>query len=212
MSNEDKKQGTIAPDIQEIKKLLEELTIRLESIKTSFETLLFDYINTTKYCRGLELCISKLKIEKFKLEVENKELSVYHPQLCLLAENVACLIDDLPHNSPIRRPLLKHFVDGLEKQFILDLFEISGSTYYRALSTEDDTILFLKYALRTSKVGTVSPRMENIIKQFLDHVMPFASGRNYRIQRGPFQFVYKKYCEYLNQIQWPGKPCAKSYL
>mmetsp|Transcript_6357 Transcript_6357/g.7818 ORF Transcript_6357/g.7818 Transcript_6357/m.7818 type:complete len:319 (-) Transcript_6357:631-1587(-) len=200
------------PDIMEIRKLLEELTITLETTKTRIESLLFEHERTLSYCRGLESYVSRLKIDNYKLEVENKEFSKYHFQLCLLAENMACFIDTSPHNSPTRRPLLKHLIEGLEKQFSKDLFCFSERSYYRILKTEDGSILYTKYAQGTHR-NTVSPRMSRIIAQFLDMAFGLLyTGKDYRIQRGPFHFVYNQYCEYLKQVGWPGKPCAESYL
>lgn len=175
----------------------EKLLLNFKSLETKYESILSDYNEIRRV-----------------LQVKEDEIAVYADNFELLscvATNAVNLVEKLPQNSPIRRPLVKELSHDVDKEKFMELFEISTATYYRCQQEPDDNILFLKYPTNVTK-DCMSEEMAKIIAAFLDQAMPFVSGRNYRIQSGTFQYVYDQYKLYLKDISYEGKPVAKSYL
>ena len=63
-----------------------------------------------------------------------------------LKQNICEFISKLPHNSPIRRDLLKQLTFGLSMKEVTEAFNISKRSYYRIMSEGNNFCINLKYA------------------------------------------------------------------
>ena len=112
--------------------------------------------------------------------------------LRLLYSNLIKLLQrDLPSTSPLRRDIIKALSHGMKTQEIVDLFQISPATVSRLRNTR---ALLFRMAYRPDATRDRRPvaRMGPFLT-FINDRIPFASGRNYRIQNGTDPTVFRDY-------------------
>ncbi len=125
-----------------------------------------------------------------------------------MALNMRNLMTKISHNSPIRDPYSRSSPEVCWQKIGPEL-PISKSTFDRARRERENGLIFMKYHPQVTK-QLLSPDRRSQVATFLDLEMPFVSGRNYRMQRGTFSFIYEKYMSYSRTTG--SVPVALSYL
>jgi len=114
-----------------------------------------------------------------------------------LKENLTNLIIILPKNSPIRRELLQElYKNEIEKKWFVEQVIMSsglGKRYIESLKNSNEKKhIFLKYSLDTKR-KVWSDDAQAAFKDILDSIMPYRSGRDWRIRKKNFQDTYGDY-------------------
>lgn len=123
--------------------------------------------------------------------------------------NSSSLVDQLPHNSPIRRDLIKQLSLGLSKKEVLETFNISERTYYRIQEDGKEFCINLKYAPGIKRTR-ISEDQTTVAEQFLDENFPVTSGRDYRVIRLTNDNLYGIYYYYC--LERFMQPLGKTYF
>ena len=123
--------------------------------------------------------------------------------------NFSSLVDQLPHNSPIRRDLIKQLSLGLSKKEVLETFNISERTYYRIQEDGKEFCINLKYAPGIKRTR-ISEDQTTVAEQFLDENFPVTSGRDYRVIRLTNDNLYGIYYYYC--LERFMQPLGKTYF
>ncbi len=89
----------------------------------------------------LELVIEKNnKLQEFGIETKGQ-----------IVDNCKNLINNLPPNSPYRRPLLVYLIKGLEMRKVIEVFQILERSYWRILRDTENTLIETKYSVGVTK-------------------------------------------------------------
>jgi len=118
-------------------------------------------------------------------------------------------VQDMPHNSPIRRSLLSIVAEDQPADLVVQDFGISLSTVYAARREHSSIALDMVYT-----PGVKRPRIDesriDFAMAFLDEVIPVVSGRNFRKQTMTNENLYAFYfCRCLEKRK---EPLSKSYF
>lgn len=85
-----------------------------------------------------------------------------------IAENVCLLIKSLPHNSPLRRPLLACVLKGLSEKEAMDYFSLSKRTYARIISeNNEEFFVSIKYKLKVKR-PRLHPKALELVQKLAD--------------------------------------------
>ena len=126
-----------------------------------------------------------------------------------MGERFIELLPQLPHNSPLRRPLLQKLVQGLHINEITSTLNISKRTYFRLLSDEGNLCLDMRYT-----PGVKRQRIENdqltVAGPFLDENFPMTSGRDFRVIKMIDENIYAIY--YFYCLERDLVPLGKTYF
>jgi hypothetical protein len=145
----------------------------------------------------VELGKARLQIDQLKHELDKLDgtLTGIWNRLKIvdkIAENGARLVQDLPPNSPFRRPLLAYLTAGLETQPALEFFGISLRTFNRIKEDSTNSLLEIKYTVGVTR-SRVSQEQLDEIKRILEDILPKQSGRDFRNQEVTDKKLYETY-------------------
>ena len=204
-----------------------------EEMEKQFGSLRKQNIVLEKRLEEMEMAIEQyknwiidLKNVRIKLEQRNMELEQRHMKLDSeivnlmeilqlgiekdvkqqIVNNTLDLISKLPPRSPIRRPLLSFFLQGLSEEQAQNIYGISDRTYKRVLDEDGSILVELKYKPDVTR-KRISDSQLIEAKEILDDLIPVQSGRDFRTQEMTNKGLYELY---ENSIE--GKPVSKSYF
>ena len=106
-----------------------------------------------------------------------------------LIVNINKMFNSIPHNSDIRRQILKQFLPSAHSIFISFITSCNTSTISKS-RTASNNILTSTFRTFKQEVNYLDfKQMETLI----DDILPYQSGRNYRILTTTFKDIYHKY-------------------
>ena len=159
-----------------------------------------------------ELRVIRNDLTKYKAQIENQDKSSSLDTFnSTLAKNIKEMIKTLPYKSPLRKPILHKLINNIEKNKFILFFGISTSLYYKSKAYNEDNLLKIKYAIRTTRCK-LSDDYFTWINCYLEIAMPVVSGRDYRLLIGTFNYFYSKYCDYMTSNEVIELKVSKSYL
>ena len=139
------------------------------------------FLRTTK--ENLEKLVEENnKMHEFGMETKGK-----------IVNNCRRLLNDLPPNSPYRRPILAYLMEGLEQQKALEVFQISPRTYRRIKEEDGNSLVETKYSVGVTRTRVSQEQLEEI-QRILDDILPKQSGREWRTQEMTDKKLYQAYC------------------
>jgi cell division protein FtsB len=131
----------------------------------------------------LELLVEEnTRLHEFGMETKGK-----------IVHNCRRLVNDLPSNSPYRRPILAYLMEGLEQRKALEVFQISARTYGRIHEDIGNSLIETKYTVGVTKTRVSQEQIEEI-QRILDDILPKQSGREWRTQEMTKTKLYETYC------------------
>lgn len=114
-------------------------------------------------------CDAGSTLSKMKWCEKGAEEQNFHAGLLLeklIAENVRTLVKNLPPLSPIRPPLLKAILNGMDKKGAMDYFSLSERTFKRIQvgGQGDDLLVSIKFKLNTTR-QRLDPRGMELLEE-----------------------------------------------
>lgn len=180
-----------------------ELKTKLKNLETQYLSLKTTHSNLLLQVKLLENHV-QTQLTAIQLQLQQIQQTQLHkcPQMqssdaeITIVKNCQSLINNLPFNSPIRRPLLKELGTGVEASILQKLFSISKSSYQRIQhENSKDSLLYIKYAPFTTK-NRFSEEELNKAREELDKWMKVPSGRSYRIRIKTLRQIYHEYVQF----------------
>ena len=198
-------------ELQKLCDLLKERDLNIEEIKRINELeLQSDLDKLVKEKKDLEDALALWK-EKFmfqsttssdgimNLEKKLKELSFYEK----IMDNLTSIIHLMPKNSPLRKELLSELAKNMNDRelFVSKIIVPSGlkGRYWERIKKKlEIENLFLKYK-RNVKRDRWSEETKTSFVDILDEIMPFRSGREYRIRTKNLTETHREYQKLMEQ-------------
>lgn len=110
----------------------------------------------------------------------------------IIMNNTVSLIQQLPHNSPYRRPFLFFLLQDVQMEQAISIYGLSERSYRRIQMEQGTTLTEQKYAINVKR-QRVSERQREEIDKILDDILPIQSGRNWRYQEATDKKIYEQY-------------------
>ncbi len=147
----------------------------------------------------LQQQLDKMKTHLELLVKENNHLHEFGMETKdKIVRNCRRLVNDLPPNSPYRRPILAYLMEGLEQQKALEIFQISARTYRRIGEDIGNSLMETKYTVGVTRTKVSQEQLEEI-QRILDDILPKQSGREWRTQEMTKTKLYETYCMEVQQ-------------
>ena len=180
------------PNIEEHGEILKEMEQLLQE-----KQILEDKISV--FTTEFEVLKMKSKDQLLLLQAKKGQLVNFEK----LVENLNSLIMMLPKNSPIRKELLAQlYSNSIDKDwFISEIIMKSslGKRYMESVIKEKSVTpehLLIKYSIKTTRERWTEETKTSFIDT-LDIIMPYRSGREYRIRQKNYQDTYGDYVRYM---------------
>ncbi len=134
------------------------------------------------------------------MTILNNKLSFFEN----VTANLVRMLKSIPHNSQMRKSIVANLVQNIldKKMFINEIILSAGlnSRYLYTLKDSDrDLIYQLKYAVNPKKRETWNEEEMNTFKEILDEIMPFMSGRDWRIREWSKEDTWLRYLETMRE-------------
>ena len=148
-----------------------------------------------------EICVLRSLVERLARMLHGKEdEEEFYKRL---RDTVVEMIKKFPKNSPLRRSLIANLSKGIDKKKFVELVLTPcgmSSSYFSKIGDEDDDILFqVKSSLYPQKRERWTKEEKAAFADILDDIMPFASGRDWRIRQWTKEDTHKEYEEIMKK-------------
>ncbi len=132
-----------------------------------------------------------------KQQKENQELEDTVAVANQIIENAKQMLCDLPQNSPLRKSILFYLSQNLPDDIVVALLgNWSKKTVQRARKERGVALRIVKArstVFHSKRIQRKKAKQVLDAKEFLLTVLPWASGRNFRIRRKTWQALYDLY-------------------
>src|SRR5262249_6317914 len=145
------------------------------------------------------------EIEKMKEDLKKKEI------LERIVSNSVELIEELPHNSPLRRPLLHALTEGIDQSNIMQVYKLSKPSAIRIKQDNTNTLVKIKYKLNCQR-SRVAEEEITALREIMNGFLPTQSGRSWVLQHSTDLHLHQQYEVQLKSRNPEAEPLSHSYV